>query len=133
MAASDIKTTRISKSIIFKSILLLIVSMSLIIVSGTAFFTQRQLSLIFEWSHNNNSGLLQQASMTAHSEMQQFGSTLELLAKTSAIQSMIPDTDLQPKLEETNAEKRLVRRVPSLKEVTKMIEFAKTLEPVVTY
>ena len=92
MATSDIKTTRISKSIIFKSILLLIVSMSLIIVSGTAFFTQRQLSLIFEWSHNNNSGLLQQASMTAHSEMQQFGSTLELLAKTSAIQSMIPDT-----------------------------------------
>ena len=41
--------------------------------------------------------------------------------------------NLQPKLEETNAEKRLVRRVHSLKEVTKIIEFAKTLEPVVTY
>ena len=41
--------------------------------------------------------------------------------------------NLQPKLEETNAEKHLVRRVPSLKEVIKMIEFAKTLEPVVTY
>ncbi|MBO7061632.1 MAG: diguanylate cyclase [Fibrobacter sp.] len=92
MAGNDFKTTRISKSIIFKSILLLIVSMSLIIVSGTAFFTQRQLSLIFEWSHNNNSSLLQQASMSAHSEMHQFGSTLELLARTSAIQSMIPDT-----------------------------------------
>ncbi|MBO7414640.1 MAG: diguanylate cyclase [Fibrobacter sp.] len=92
MAASDIKTTRISKSIIFKSILLLIVSMSLIIVSGTAFFTQRQLNLIFEWSHNNNSSLLQQASVSAHSEMQQFGNSLELLARTSAIQSMIPDT-----------------------------------------
>ena len=37
MAGNDFKTTRISKSIIFKSILLLIVSMSLIIVSGTAF------------------------------------------------------------------------------------------------
>ena len=92
MAGNDFKTTRISKSIIFKSILLLIVSMSLIIVSGTAFFTQRQLSLIFEWSHNNNSSLLQQASMSAHSEMHQFGSTLELLARTSAIQNMIPDT-----------------------------------------
>ena len=66
--------------------------MSLIIVSGTVFFTQRQLSLIFEWSHNNNSSLLQQASATAHSEMEKFGSTLELLAKTSAIQSMIADT-----------------------------------------
>ena len=92
MAVSDFKTTRFSKSIIFKSIMLLIVSMSLIIVTGTAFFTQRQLSLIFEWSHSNNSSLLQQVSTTAHNEMQQFGSTLELLARTSAIQSMIPDT-----------------------------------------
>ena len=41
--------------------------------------------------------------------------------------------NLQPKLEETNAEKRLVRRVPSLKEVIKMVELAKQLEPVVTY
>lgn len=41
--------------------------------------------------------------------------------------------NLQPKLEETNAEKHLVRRVPSLKEVTKMIEQAKELPPVVTY
>ena len=92
MAANEFKTIRISKSIIFKSIVLLIVSMSLIVVAGTAFFTQRQLSLIFEWSHNNNSSLLQQASMSAHSEMQRFGNTLELLAKTSAIQSMIHDT-----------------------------------------
>ncbi len=41
--------------------------------------------------------------------------------------------NLQPKLEETNAQKNLVRRVPSLKEVEKMVEQAKTLEPVVTY
>ena len=41
--------------------------------------------------------------------------------------------NLQPKLEETNAEKHLVRRVPSLKEVIKMIEQAKALPPVVTY
>ena len=41
--------------------------------------------------------------------------------------------NLQPKLEETNAAKRLVRRVPSLIEVTKMIEQAKELPPVVTY
>jgi hypothetical protein len=66
MAANEFKTIRISKSIIFKSIVLLILSMSLIVIAGTAFFTQRQLSLIFEWSHNNNSSLLQQASMSAH-------------------------------------------------------------------
>lgn len=41
--------------------------------------------------------------------------------------------NLQPKLEETNNEKHLVRRVPSLKEVIKMVEQAKELPPVVTY
>ena len=41
--------------------------------------------------------------------------------------------NLQPKLEETNNEKHLVRRVPALKEVIKMIEQAKELPPVVTY
>ena len=41
--------------------------------------------------------------------------------------------NLQPKLEETNAEKHLVRRVPSLKEVVKMVEQAKALEPIMTY
>ena len=41
--------------------------------------------------------------------------------------------NLQPKLEEVNAEKHLVRRVPSLKEVVKMVAQAKELEPVMTY
>ncbi len=41
--------------------------------------------------------------------------------------------NLQPKLEATNEEKHLVRRVPSLKEVEKMVAEAKELEPVVTY
>ena len=41
--------------------------------------------------------------------------------------------NLYPKLEETNAEKRLVRRVPALKEVIKMVAQAKELPPVVTY
>ncbi len=41
--------------------------------------------------------------------------------------------NLQPKLEEVNAEKHLVRRVPSLKEVEKMVAQAKELEPVMTY
>ena len=41
--------------------------------------------------------------------------------------------NLQPKLEEVNAEKHLVRRVPSLKEVVKMVAQAKELPPVMTY
>ncbi|MCR5180731.1 MAG: DUF4332 domain-containing protein [Bacteroidaceae bacterium] len=41
--------------------------------------------------------------------------------------------NLQPKLEETNEQKHLVRRVPALKEVVKMIAQAQELPPVVTY
>lgn len=41
--------------------------------------------------------------------------------------------NLQPKLEETNAKKKLVRRVPALKEIISMVEQAKALPPVVTY
>lgn len=40
---------------------------------------------------------------------------------------------LTAKLEEVNAQKKLCGRVPSEKEVAKMIEAAKELEPVMTY
>jgi predicted flap endonuclease-1-like 5' DNA nuclease len=41
--------------------------------------------------------------------------------------------NLQPKLEEVNAEKHICKRVPSLTEVQKMIDQAKELEPKMTY
>ena len=41
--------------------------------------------------------------------------------------------NLAQKLLETNAAKKLVRRVPSVKEVTKMVAQAKELKPVMTY
>ncbi len=41
--------------------------------------------------------------------------------------------NLQAKLEEVNAQKHLVRRVPALKEVVKMVEQAKALPAVMTY
>ena len=41
--------------------------------------------------------------------------------------------NLQPKLEEVNNEKNLCNRVPSLKEVQKMIDQAKELEPLMEY
>ena len=40
---------------------------------------------------------------------------------------------LAQKMQETNDAKHLVRRVPSVKEVAKMIEAAKELKPVMTY
>ncbi len=41
--------------------------------------------------------------------------------------------NLQPKIEEVNAAKNLVRRVPSLKEVEKMVAQAKELPPMMEY
>lgn len=41
--------------------------------------------------------------------------------------------NLQAKMEEVNAVKNLVNRVPSLSEVEKMIAQAKELEPIITY
>ena len=41
--------------------------------------------------------------------------------------------NLVPKMEEVNQQKNLVRRVPSVKEVQKMIDQAKEMEPKVTY
>ena len=41
--------------------------------------------------------------------------------------------NLVPKMEEANEQRKLVRRVPSVKEVQKMIDQAKELEPKVTY
>ncbi|MCR4918327.1 MAG: DUF4332 domain-containing protein [Prevotella sp.] len=41
--------------------------------------------------------------------------------------------NLVPKMEEANEQRKLVRRVPSVKEVQKMIDQAKELEPKVSY
>lgn len=41
--------------------------------------------------------------------------------------------NLHPKMEEVNTEKNLCKHVPSVKELEKMIEQAKELEPIITY
>lgn len=41
--------------------------------------------------------------------------------------------NLAPKMAEVNAEKKLVRRVPVVAEVQKMVDFAKELPGVLTY
>lgn len=84
----SIRGTSFSKSIILKSILLLIVSMLLIVSVGTYFFNERQMEATLAWNVNTNKTQLQQMAFTANNEMEQFASRLSLLAKTSEIASM---------------------------------------------
>lgn len=88
----DSAILRFSRSIIFKSILILTVSMTLVVSGGILLYTQKQAELMLDWSYNNNAAQLSQIAATASNEMKQFGDRLSLLAKTSEIQSMDPTT-----------------------------------------
>ena len=79
-----------SRSIVFKMLVVLIISMTLVVSGGILIFSSRQTNLILEWSYNNNESSLNQISSMASGEMKQFGDRLSLLAKTSEIQSMDP-------------------------------------------
>ena len=79
-----------SRSIVFKLLVVLIVSMTLVVAGGILIFSSRQTNLVLEWSYNNNESTLNQISTMASGEMKQFGDRLSLLAKTSEIQSMDP-------------------------------------------
>lgn len=84
--------TRFSRSIIFKVILVLLISMTLVVTGSTFFMNNKQTALMLEWNFNNNEAQLSQLMNTATSEMRQFGDRLTLLAKTSELQSMDPTT-----------------------------------------
>ena len=79
-----------SRSIVFKMLIVLIVSMTLVVTGSIFIFNSKQSNLMLEWSFNNNESLLNQISNMATSEMKQFGDRLTLLAKTSEIQSIDP-------------------------------------------
>lgn len=81
-----------SSSIIFKVISLLIISMTLVVTGSIFLFNNKQSNLMLEWSFNNNEAQLKQIAAIATNEMKQFGDRLSLLAKTSEIQSMEPNT-----------------------------------------
>lgn len=89
---NDSVILKFSRSIIFKSILILTISMTLVVSAGIYIFNTKQTGLMLEWSYNNNESQLNQIAATASSEMKQFGDKLSLLAKTSEIQSMDPNT-----------------------------------------
>ena len=79
-----------SRSIVFKMLIVLITSMTLVITGSIFIFTSKQTNLMLEWSFNNNESTLSQIGYMASSEMKQFGDRLTLLAKTSEIQSIDP-------------------------------------------
>ena len=79
-----------SRSIVFKVVLVLIISMTLVVTGSIFIFTSKQTNLMLDWSYNNNEAQLNQIANMASNEMKQFGERLTLLAKTSEIQSMDP-------------------------------------------
>lgn len=81
---------KFSRSIILKSILILTVSMTLAVVGGVYFYTQKQMTQIVERAFANGKNLLSQKAVFANDEIRQFGERLKLLARTSEIQSMDP-------------------------------------------
>ncbi len=81
---------KFSRSIILKCILILTVSMTLAVVGGVYFYTQRQMTQIVERAFTNGKSLLSQKAAFANDEIRQFGERLKLLARTSEIQSMDP-------------------------------------------
>ena len=79
-----------SRSIVFKVLLVLIVSMTLVVTGSIIIFNNKQTDLMLDWSFNNNEAQLNQIANMSSLEMKQFGERLTLLAKTSEIQSMDP-------------------------------------------
>lgn len=83
--------------------------------------------LILKWT--NHADLFR-----IHGVAGQFAELLEAsgVDTVKELRHRIP-ANLQPKLEEVNKVLNLCNRVPSLKEIEKMVEQAKELEPVITY
>ena len=84
------KELKLSKSIIVKSLLLLVFAMAVVTISGTYYFANRQSQMALASTDETNKLHLQQMSSTLHNEMYQFGNQLTLLAKASEIKSMDP-------------------------------------------
>ena len=81
-----------SRSIVFKVLIVLIISMTFVVTGSIFIFTSKQTNLMLDWSYNNNESTLSQIGYMASSEMKQFGDRLTLLSKTSEIQSLDPTT-----------------------------------------
>ena len=83
---------KLSKSIIVKSLLLLVSAMAIVTIGGTYYFAKRQSQMTLMSADETNNVHLQQMSSALHNELFQFGNQLSLLAKASEIKSMDPST-----------------------------------------
>ena len=79
-----------SRSIVFKLLLVLIISMTGVVTGSILIFNSKQTDMMLEWSFNNNESQLSQIATISSNEMKLFGERLTLLAKTSEIQGMDP-------------------------------------------
>jgi diguanylate cyclase (GGDEF)-like protein len=87
---SNEKILKLSKSIIVKSLLLLVFAMAVVTIGGTYYFANRQRQMALMTADETNNVHLQQMSLALHNELFQFGNQLTLLAKASEIKSMDP-------------------------------------------
>lgn len=83
---------KFSNSTIFKSVLFLIISMSVIVTVGSYFFAEYQMKATLGRAFNANQTQLDQLGSTVFNEMKQFGDKLTLLSRSTEIQSMNPLT-----------------------------------------
>ena len=84
------RVLKLSKSIIVRSLLFLIIALTAVTIGGMYYFVNRHTQMNLVSTFEANKVHLQQMSTALHNEMQQFGNQLTLLAKTSEIKSMDP-------------------------------------------
>ena len=82
------RATRFSQSIIFKSLLLLILSTILIASISIFFFAKGQIKALTNWSSDNNRTQLRQMVFAANNEIRLFANRIIFLTHTTEIQSL---------------------------------------------
>ncbi len=84
----EARATKFSQSIIFKSLLLLILSTILIAAISIFFFARGQINTLINWSSNNNRSQLQQMTIAVNNEIRLFVNRIIFLSHTTEIQSL---------------------------------------------
>lgn len=84
----EARATKFSQSIIFKSLLLLILSTILIAAISIFIFARGQINTLISWSSENNRAQLRQMVVAANNEIRLFANRIIFLTHTTEIQSL---------------------------------------------
>ena len=84
----EARTTKFSQSLIFKSLIVMVLLTIVIAVISIFIFARGQIRTIEEWSSSNNRTQLQQMTVAANNEIRLFASRLIFLTRTSEVQSL---------------------------------------------